>query len=64
MCSEDVKHTLDSTTSKHLFATTVKLNDSNYLRWVQSFCLFVGLHKKQKHVTDDPPTKGTTAYDG
>jgi len=62
MSLKHVKHTLNSVTFKHLFATSVKLSGNNYLLWAQSFCLFVGSHKKQQHLTDDPPAKDTLAY--
>jgi len=50
-------------TSKHFFATTVKLNGTNYLLWAQSFRLFVGSQKKLKHLTQDPLAKGIAIYD-
>jgi len=33
MSSEDVKLTANFATSKHLFATSVKLNGNNHLLW-------------------------------
>jgi len=62
MSSEDINNIFDSAASKQLFATTVKLN-GNYLLWAQSFHLFVGSQKKLKHLAEDPPAKGTSAYD-
>ena len=57
MFSDNVKHTFDSIASKKFFATTVKLNGNNCLRWVQSFCLFSGSQKKLNYHTDDPPAQ-------
>lgn len=41
----------------------MKLNDTIYLLWVQSFRLLVRLHKKLKHITNDPLVKSATPYD-
>jgi len=57
---KDIKHILDFLVPKHLLATTV--NGTNYLLWTPSFRLFVGSQKKLKHLTKNPPTIGTTAY--
>jgi len=48
---------------KHFLASAVKLNDTNYFLWAQSFRLFIGLQKKLKHLTQNPSETGTTAYD-
>ena len=62
MSSEDIKLTLDATTFKHLFTSTVKLNGNNYLLWAQSFHLFVGSQQKQQHLIDDLSAKDSPAY--
>jgi len=60
MSSEDIKHTCDFMTSKQLFTTTIKLNGTHYLLWVQFFHLFVSSQKKLNHLT---LIKGTATYD-
>jgi len=63
MSFKDIKHTSDFTVPKHFLAKRAKLNGTNYLLWVKSFCLFVGSQKKLKHLAEDPPAKSTIAYD-
>ena len=63
MSSDNIKHTFDYIVSKHVLATTVKLNEVNNLLWAQFFSLFVGSQKKLKHLIKVPPTTSTTAYD-
>lgn len=48
--------------SKNLFpisliGTTIKLNDSNYLLWDQSFKVFVGAWKNIMHLLEAPQNK-------
>ena len=56
---EDIKFTFGFIASKQLFATTVKLNDTNLL-WAQSFRQ---LAEEVEHITENPPVKSTTIYD-
>ena len=59
MSSED---TCDSIVSKQISATTVKLNNTNYILWAKSFRLFV-CSQKLKHLSEHPGTKSTTFND-
>lgn len=35
---------------KNMLAITIKLNNTNYLLWAQSFIMFVISRKKKKHI--------------
>ena len=41
---------------------TIKLNDHNYLLWVKAFTVFLGIHRKVKHIIDDPPSPKDPTY--
>ena len=45
-----------------LTATDVKLNDTNYLHWVNAFEIFLAAHIREHHITNDPPDSKVADY--
>ena len=48
---------------RSLSGTSIKLDGRNYLIWAKSIQVFLGTHKKIKHITQDPPDVNSTEYD-
>ena len=47
--------TLDSDPAiRNLMVTTIKINNTNYLSWAQSFKLFISAQQKTQHLTKNP----------
>ena len=46
-----------------LSGTSIKLNGRNYLIWAKSIQVFLGAHKKIKHITQDPSDVKSAEYD-
>ena len=46
---------VETSVPKTMLETTVKLNGSNYLLWVQAFYIFIGAQNKLAHLLQPPP---------
>jgi len=53
---------VETSISKTMLGTTVKLNGSNCLLWVQTFCICIGTQNKLAHRFQDPPTTLDPTY--
>ena len=50
-------------TFRILGGTTIKLNGTNYLLWAKPFTVFLGTHRKIKHIIDDLSSPKDPYYD-
>ena len=48
---------------RNLSSTTIKLYGKNYLIWAKSIQVFLGAHKKIKHITQDSPNINAPEYE-
>ena len=52
----------ETSVPKTMLGTTVKLNESNYLLWVQVFRIFIGTQNKLAHLFQAPPAFTNLTY--
>jgi len=53
---------VETSVPKMMLGTTVKLNGSNYLLWVQTFRIFIGAQNKLTHLLQSPLAATDPSY--
>ena len=53
---------VETSVSKTILGTTMKLNGSSYLLWAQTFSIFISAQNKLAHLLQSPPTATDLTY--